>query len=297
MLSDKVKQSINRIKAFEPIDGGGYFLGFSGGKDSCVIKALSDMAGVKYEAHYNVTTVDPPELVRFIREHHPDVIFDVPKYSMRQLIIKNGYPPTRQGRYCCKFLKEASSIGKVTMTGTRWAESVRRKESHGIVTIFGRNRYAQKYADENGADYRETKQGGIVMNMDNDLSRRTVELCYRTNKTLVNPIIDWSDEDVWEFIRTENIPYCKLYDEGWERLGCIGCPLADLKYIKRQFERWPGMFNMYLRTFDDMLKARTESGKDTMQWKTGEDVMDWWLRKAPLRAIEEQITMMEYEQS
>lgn len=63
---DKVKMSLDRIRAFVPDEG--YFVAFSGGKDSVVIKALCDLAGVRYDAHYNVTTVDPPELVRFIRK-------------------------------------------------------------------------------------------------------------------------------------------------------------------------------------------------------------------------------------
>lgn len=64
------------------------------------------------------------------------------------------------------------------------------------------------------------------MNYDGDAGRRTVELCYRTNKTIVNRIIDWTDEDVWEFLRAYKIPYCELYNEGFKRLGCIGCPLG-----------------------------------------------------------------------
>ena len=63
--------AIDRLRAFEPPEG--YYLAFSGGKDSVVIKALADMAGVKYDAHYNHTSVEPPELVQFVREHHKDV--------------------------------------------------------------------------------------------------------------------------------------------------------------------------------------------------------------------------------
>lgn len=116
---DKVKTAIERIQAFCPPEG--YYVAFSGGKDSVVIKALCDMAGVKYDAHYNVTTVDPPELVRFIRLAHPDVIFDRPELSMRQLIIKKQFPPTRLARYCCEHLKETSGVGRLVVTGVRWS--------------------------------------------------------------------------------------------------------------------------------------------------------------------------------
>lgn len=80
----KVETDIERIKTFEPPEG--YFLAFSGGKDSVVIKALADMAGVKYDAHYQITSVDPPELVRFVKT------FD--DVSMDRTHYKDGTPIT-----------------------------------------------------------------------------------------------------------------------------------------------------------------------------------------------------------
>ena len=105
---DKVKIAIDRLKQFEPEEG--YYLAFSGGKDSVTVKALTDMAGVKYNAHYNLTTVDPPELVRFIKDKHPDVIIDKPVKTMWQLVVENGTPPTRLMRYCCRVLKESNRV-------------------------------------------------------------------------------------------------------------------------------------------------------------------------------------------
>ena len=84
----------------------GYYLAFSGGKDSVVIYTLAKMAGVKFEAHYHLTTVDPPELVRFIKREYPQVKVDRPELSMWELIIKKRIPPTRKVRYCCEALKE-----------------------------------------------------------------------------------------------------------------------------------------------------------------------------------------------
>ena len=254
---DKVEIAIQRLKSFEPEEG--YFLAFSGGKDSCVIKALADMAGVKYEAHYNVTTVDPPELVYFIREHHPDVIFDHPKETMWQLIVKNGTPPLRIMRYCCKALKEDNGMGRVVVTGVRWAESVNRKLNKGLVNIG-------------------SKASGIVLNDDNAESRRQVEHCYRTQTTMINPIIDWRNEDVWEFIKTNNIPYCLLYDEGFKRLGCIGCPLGGANSMNRAFTRWPKYREAYVRAFDKAVAERKKRGLQCEgSWADGESMMRWWL--------------------
>lgn len=174
-LVSKVDMAMERMKAFEPKEG--YYLAFSGGKDSCVLKALADMAGVKYDAHYQVTSVDPPELVRFIRQQHPDVAFNVPHkpiynekreiigeyaVTMWNLIPTKTIPPTRLQRYCCAELKEGFGKGRIVLTGVRWAESVRRKNDRNLVDIGGKN-------------------SGITYNSDNDEARRMVEQCYQKN--------------------------------------------------------------------------------------------------------------------
>ena len=160
-LGEKVRKSIERLKLFEPEDG--YYLAFSGGKDSVTCKALLDMAGVKYDATYRVTSVDPPELVRFIKDVHPDVKREIPRYNdgtpitMWNLIPKKLIPPTRLVRYCCDNLKESGGTGRITVTGVRWAESTNRKRNQGIVTF---------------ADKRAAKNSNLVENKDFSLTIR-----------------------------------------------------------------------------------------------------------------------------
>ena len=251
--------AIRRLKAFEPEEG--YYLCFSGGKDSQCIYHLAKMAGVKFDAHYAVTGIDPPELVQHIKRYYPDVIFDFPKYSnggritMWNLIVRCNGGPTRKQRFCCTELKESGGKGRVTVTGVRWAESRNRAESHGVVDFQQKALDTRKKADEIGATYRLNKHGYVVLNDDNDEERRMVEQCYRTRKTLVNPIIDWEDEDVWDFIKGNGIPYCCLYDEGFTRLGCIGCPLGG-KNMKRDFNRWPKFKALYEMAFERMLEQK-----------------------------------------
>ena len=160
-LQEKVSKSIERLKAFEPPEG--YYLAFSGGKDSVVCKTLLDMAGCKYEAVYRVTSVDPPELVRFIKEKHPDVKREVPRdkdgkpITMWNLIPRKLMPPTRIVRYCCADLKESGGDGRMTVTGVRWAESVNRQRNQGEVTIMGRRAGAELGGNEN---FMSTDRGG-----------------------------------------------------------------------------------------------------------------------------------------
>ena len=161
---DKVEKAIKRLQAYEPTEG--YFLCFSGGKDGSVIKALADMAEVKYDAHYHVTSVDPPELVRFIKEHHPDVIFDYPRdkdgnrITMWNLIPRKKMPPTRIVRYCCKELKEQGGKGRLKITGVRWAESANRKKNQSEVTIMDKKIQKIAEKDFSDLDFQSTPRGG-----------------------------------------------------------------------------------------------------------------------------------------
>lgn len=83
-----------------------------------------------------------------------------------------------------------------------------------------------------------------------------VEMCYKTHTTTVNPIIDWTDGEVWEFLKEYNIPYCTLYDEGFKRLGCIGCPMGSKEQREREFERYPKYKNLYMIAFQKMVDNR-----------------------------------------
>lgn len=112
----------------------------------------------------------------------------------------------------------------------------------------------------------------IFLNNDNDESREVVDFCIKQRKTVVNPIIDWTDDDIWEFIEEYKVPYCSLYDEGFKRLGCIGCPMAGGKKQIEEFKRFPKYKKLYLLAFDRMIK-----NNDCKNWETAQDVFDWWI--------------------
>lgn len=236
-LSAMVDSAIELLQAAQPDEA--YWGCFSGGKDSVVIKELARLAGVRVEWHYNVTTIDPPELLRFMYRHHRDVIRDRPvKYkNVAELVAANGIP-LRQNRFCCTHLKHGRNpVGRDVILGVRAAESRARANRWGEVSYFA-----------------PSKSNAIC------------------------PIYYWKDEDVWEFIRGRGLPYCELYDQGYKRLGCIGCMMASVEQRKRDLERWPFAKRLWMKGISD-LWARKD---DEWRYRTGnfdspKSLFDWWL--------------------
>ena len=200
-LDALVDDAVRLLRQAAPEDGKVYRGCFSGGKDSCAIKELCRLAGVRVEWHYSVTTIDPPELVRFIRRQHSDVVLDRPEKNFFTYAIENKHGfPTRRMRWCCAVYKERRSPeGARLVLGVRAAESPRRAKNWREVTFHN-----------------------------------------TTHEYAVAPIVRWQDHHVWEFIQRQGLAYCCLYDEGFTRLGCIGCPMAREAGRLREFARWPG---------------------------------------------------------
>ena len=152
------------------------------------------------------------------------------------------------------------------------------------MSVIGKPKTMQKRAGEANVDFRVNRQGGLILNDDNDDSRRFVEMCYRTTSTMVNPIVDWSDEDVWEFLRTHGCESNPLYQCGWKRIGCIGCPMGGGKQMAKEFDRWPKYKTLYINAFDRMLAARREAGLRTDEaWRDGKSVLRWLMEEDPLQ--------------
>lgn len=247
----------------------------SGGKDSSVCVALAERAGIPFEVIHNHTTADAPETVCFVRNalHRLELkgikcnlqypFYKGKRTSMWQLIPQKLMPPTRIVRYCCVILKEYGGTGRFITTGIRWEESLSRREKRGIYEA-GRK---------------------VVLNNDNDDRRRLFENCRLQAKMVCNPIIEWTDADVWDYIRSERLTLNPLYQCGFSRVGCIGCPLAGTKGRQKEFARYPKFQQNYILAFGRMLKERERRGKIQGSWDmgtTGEDIFHWWMEDGVL---------------
>jgi len=273
---DKEHKAIERIKTASDMSlhyyGKPLVCTYSGGKDSDVMLELFRRSGIPFEVHHSHTTADAPQTVYHIREvfgklelqgikctidYHKQP--DGSRITMWNLIPKNLMPPTRRVRYCCRNLKETFGKERFIATGVRWDESTRRKGWGSFSQPDERTQFSDK----------------IMMNSDNDLKRRLTEHCMQNNKMVVNPIIDWTHTDIWEFINQEHICTNCLYRDGYERVGCIGCPMIGKKRWK-EFADFPKIKLAYIRAFDRMLQSRNDKGKKS-EWKTGHEVFLWWM--------------------
>jgi phosphoadenosine phosphosulfate reductase len=239
----KEEEAIDFLREHEPPEG--YFLGFSGGKDSTVLKHLAELSGVKFKAYYSATGIDPPEVVHFIKRNHPDVTFLRPKESFYKLIVKKGFP-TRFSRWCCDELKK-KPCRHIPMyhrlMGIRAEESSKRAAREMIET------------------FNETKKRIIIK---------------------YKPIFRWNESDVWDHIERHNLPYCKLYDDGFDRIGCVVCPFICNKnqsMLNRNKKHWPGIYRTFERAMYDLWEDREWHRQRAKGYAyTFEDFIDNWYK-------------------
>ena len=282
---DKVQAAIDRLRAFESLaleySPEGYYLCDSGGKDSSVIKELAIMAGVKHGVHHNHTTLDHPETVYFVRRekaryeamgipytiHYPEMAFP-------QLMRKKKMPPTRLKRYCCEVLKEHGGRDRVCVTGVRWSESVSRSKQRGVAEVIGK------------------KHASVILANDNDESRKEFETCQIKGKRVVNPIIDWTDDDVWEFIGLRHIVANPLYAMGYKRVGCVGCPMSSK--AGEELDAMPKYKANWIRWFGHLIDDAKRDGRPIFM-ESAEDYYNFWISGKALPKDDGQISFDDEE--
>lgn len=228
----------------------GYHVGFSGGKDSQAVLELCKMTGVKFRAIYNVTTNDPPENIYFIRRYYSDVQFSQPEMTWLKIVEKNGLP-NRLTRFCCRILKERSGVGFATITGVRHDES-RTRSGYSEVTKIKNRKYEEKNLDE--------------------MENVRFECISGDDKIMIYPILEWTEQEVWEFINDRNLPHNPCYDSV-RRVGCMFCPFAGKRQLIMYRMRYPKFYEAILRSLQRYLDSH-----DT-DFDSAEECYDWWESK------------------
>lgn len=260
----------------------GFYLAFSGGKDSQALLHMAQLAGVKFRAHMNLTSVDPPEVIRFVRTNYKEVELIKPHKSIFRIAVEKQILPTQRVRWCCAEYKEMAGAGKVTLIGIRHKESSRRAKRNEVE--ISNHKFSGNLDDLEGyrqvqkakrARRRSKKDGVNITNADNE---QTLGCINGKESLLISPIINWSEHDVWEFLNdVVSVPHCSLYDEGWKRIGCIGCPMSSRKQKLFENKRYPHVKRNWIKA----IKAIRSGGVFKREYI-------WWnIRKdyVPLRSV------------
>ena len=255
----------------------GYFLAFSGGKDSQALYHIAQLAGVRFQGHMNLTSVDPPEVIRFVKKNYPEVELIKPGKSIFQHAIEKQILPTMRVRWCCAEYKETAGAGKVTLIGIRKAESSRRAKRNEVEInnrkfsgdLDGLDEYRQEQRAKRAR--RKSKEQGV--NITNADAEKTLGCIHGKESLLISPIIHWTEKDVWEFLNdVVRVPHCSLYDEGWHRIGCIGCPMSSHKQKMIENKRYPHVKRGWIKA----IKAIRNGGvfkREYIWWNIRKDWM------------------------
>ena len=259
-LARKLEHSVELLRKSEKMalrldPENGFYLAFSGGKDSQCLYHVAKLAGVRFKAHMNLTSIDPPEVIRFVKTQYPDVELIKPRMSIYEMAKKKHILPTMRLRWCCAEFKEKGGAGKATLIGIRKEESARRAKREEISTVIKR-----KITNETFDQWSEHKE-------------QMVTCVGGKDKILVSPIIYWTERDVWEFLNSNKIPHCELYDEGYTRIGCICCPMSSYRQKIREVKRWPHVKRNWIKAIQWM----KDNGYSNHVEECAEMNFRWWI--------------------
>lgn len=268
LLRKKMLHSIELLQKAEKIAmsydrENGFFLAFSGGKDSQALYHIAELVGVKFKARMMLTSVDPPEVIRFVKKSYPDVELVKPKESIYSIAIRKRILPTMMVRWCCQELNETAGAGKVTLIGIRHEESARRSKRNEVAINSGKfsgtldelEEYRQELKAKKAR--RKSKKDGVnIMNADQE---QTLGCIHGKESLLISPIIHWTERDVWEFLnKVVCVKHCELYDEGWKRIGCICCPMSSVRNRRMEELRWPHVKRNWIKAIKAIIRGERQ---------------------------------------
>lgn len=264
-----------------PTIRGGYYLAFSGGKDSQALFHIAQLAGVQFEGHMNLTSVDPPEVIRFVKRSYPEVELIKPKDSIYHVALRKQLLPTKKVRWCCEEFKEKAGAGKVTLIGIRHQESRNRAKRNEVeisnFSFSGDLKAFEKFRKKklSATKSPSTRKRGEV-NITNAKEEKTIGCISGKETLLISPIIHWTERDVWEFLnKVAQVPHCELYDQGFYRIGCICCPMSPPRQKLIENERWPHVRRNWVKAIREI---RSGGGVLQRTLTTSNPVVRYWER-------------------
>lgn len=258
-VQEKINYAIKLLQHYEPLalqlNQDGYFLAFSGGKDSQLLYLLAKLSGVRFRAYFSNTTNENPDNIRFIREQYPDVQLLNPKKNFYKLVSEKGLP-TINRRYCCSILKEQAGGGFVVLTGERKEESHKRAQ-YTAISQQSRNKKRNREIKDFEAIKHECIKG--------------------KDKLRLRPLLEFTEQEVFAILEQYAVPLNPCYDNH-SRIGCIFCPFAKKQEIEEFSLRFPRAKKTLLKSLQKYLDK-----SDNNLLNDAEEYFEWWLSKKSIK--------------
>lgn len=222
----------------------GVYVAFSGGKDSTVLLDIIRKMYPDVVAVFNNTGLELPEIVRFVRSFN-NVVELRPKIPFHQVIKKYGWPVVSKEQ--SQFIYEYRNTKSDVLRSLRW-----NGRSNGRSKISEKWKYladapfkiSHKCCDKlkkDPAKMFEKQTGrhpilGIMAGESQLRSQRHTCNLYDAKRPISKPLLHWTEQDIWAYIKQNNLRYCSAYDNGWERTGCVFCMYGIHKDNPNRFQ-------------------------------------------------------------
>jgi len=257
-LNIKILMTQRRIRDWYEYWNGDVYVSFSGGKDSTVLLHITRQLYPDIKAVFVDTGLEYPEIKEFVKSID-NVIWLRPKMSFKEVIEKYGYPVISKEQ--AKWI-ENYRIGKTEKMKLE-INKVSKKWQYLKDAPF---KISAKCCDKLKKDpvKRFEKEFGlkpILGNMACESRRRTQEYlkvgcnAFEAKRPISRPLSFWLEEDIWNYIKTYNVPYSKIYDMGYDRTGCMFCMFGvHLEKEPNKFQRMkithPQLYDYCLNKLD-----------------------------------------------
>jgi len=222
----------------------GVYVAFSGGKDSTVLLHIVRQMFPDVPAVFNNTGLELPEIVRFVRSFD-NVIELRPRMPFHKVIEKYGWPVVSKEQ--AQFIYEYRNTKSEKLRNLRWngrangRSKISEKWKFLVDAPFKIGSQCCDKLKKDPAKKFEKKTGrkpmlGVMAGESQLRRQRHVCNLYDAKRPVSKPLLRWTEEDIWAYIREFDIPYCEVYDQGWERTGCVFCMYGIHKDNPNRFQ-------------------------------------------------------------
>jgi 3'-phosphoadenosine 5'-phosphosulfate sulfotransferase (PAPS reductase)/FAD synthetase len=256
-LNQKIDHSLYVIDAFIA-QYPNSVISFSGGLDSTVLLYLTRIIDKNKEGCFVNTTNEFSEIIKFVKSIENVKIIH-PKITFVDVVQKYGFPLI--SKEISQFIWEIKHTKSDKLRNLRMAQ-LPDKWKYLLDAEFDICHkccyFLKKYPFN-----KINKNGMLVGTLATESRLRKLTYlktgCINLNKKQVTPLSIWTKQDIWRFIRENNIPYCDIYNKGEKTTGCAYCGFGiqfDQSRFYRLKQREPKRFNIMMNIENNGVKYK-----------------------------------------